>query len=105
MPDSQGTTPSSCTRAQVHRVLCTLSARRGYLESAVTEEASLIDDLAFDSMELVDLSVALEAALGVRDLAVEQFIDLEATREGKRFTVGALMHWCVSMRERQFHWP
>lgn len=96
MPDSQPTDPSSSTTERVRAVVCKLSARRGRIASEVKSDASLIDDLDFDSMELVDLSVALESALGLDDLEMERFMDEEAVREGKRFTVAALSAWCVS---------
>ncbi|KKN15304.1 hypothetical protein LCGC14_0987420 [marine sediment metagenome] len=46
------------------------------LEEPIGPETTLIEDLAFESIDIVQFSVALEQALGRKDLAFEKlFID------------------------------
>lgn len=42
------------------------------LEEAIGPDTTLIEDLAFESIDIVQFSVALEQALGRRDLAFEK---------------------------------
>jgi len=79
-------------------VLATVSdlARRYYGVSAIDAEDSLVDDLGFESMTFVDLTLLLETKLGIEAFPIQAWSDQQATRQtGKRFTIQSLIDACT----------
>jgi acyl carrier protein len=68
----------------------------------ISPSTSLTDDLAFDSMKFVDLTVALEENLAIPEFPMQDWIDAENNQGGRAFTVASLVAACVTCtRERQ----
>jgi acyl carrier protein len=63
-------------------------------------ETSLLE-LGLDSLTAVDLTVALEEALGITEFPIQDWADSEASREEPRFTLGALVATCEELIEAQ----
>jgi acyl carrier protein len=68
-------------------------------EVDIDEDSSIIDDLGFDSLKMVELLFALEDELEVADFPLQSWWDSEVVRaDGARFTVGSLLfHVIVRM--------
>src|SRR5689334_22117718 len=62
----------------------------------LTTDLSLIDDLGFDSLRLVDLAFSLEAELQLNEFPVQRWADGEADSSGKRFTIASLVEICLT---------
>jgi acyl carrier protein len=72
-------------------------------DAAVTLDDSLIEDLGFDSLMFVDLTLLLEDRLGVEEFPMRSWVDDESNfKTGKRFTVRSLLRTCVTI-ETQSH--
>ncbi len=72
-----------------------LLADHGVRREDVQPETSLVDDLGMDSMKFLDLTVALERRLGLRELPMQRWQDDEALKPGRRYTVRALAATCL----------
>jgi acyl carrier protein len=51
---------------------------------------SLVEDLGFDSLAFVDLTLILEAELGVDEFPLQNWIDKESMTLGKKHTIASL---------------
>ena len=69
-------------------------ADRGGEGVALGDQTSLVDDLAFDSLDFVDLTVALEQALEIDGLPMQDWADREMATDPPRFTLGNLVAMC-----------
>lgn len=65
--------------------------------SMVIEDGTLlIEDLAFDSLKFVDLTVGLERALSVDEFPMQDWVDEELS-SGRNLTVGGLVEKSVAL--------
>jgi hypothetical protein len=62
----------------------------GAASGEVGAATSVVDDLGLDSVRLLEFACALEDELGLADVDLQEWLDAEGTREGKRFTLGSL---------------
>jgi acyl carrier protein len=86
------THPLAATVLQIVREI----GRDNGRDSAVALDDSLIEDLGFDSLMFVDLTVLLEDRLGVEEFPMRSWADQESRLEsGKRYTVRSLLRACV----------
>ena len=67
----------------------------------VTAESSLIDDLMLDSLSFVDLTLALERVFEIREFPMQEWVDEQAEKEDRRFTLGALARACLDARGKR----
>ena len=54
-------------------------------EDSITMETSFVDDLNADSVDLMDLSVALEEEFGIEEMADEDVSSIATVGDGVRF--------------------
>jgi hypothetical protein len=54
-----------------------------------------------DSLRAVDLAVALEEALGLREFPIQEWADSEALQDGPRFTLGSLVAACAALLDAE----
>ena len=69
---------------------CAPSAKGRELDS----ETLLIEELGLDSLKFVDLTVALEDALGIEEFPMQEWVD-EELAAGRSLSVGALVARCL----------
>jgi acyl carrier protein len=75
-----------------------------HASNVVVPSTSLMDDLGFDSLKLIDLTLALEAALQVDEFPMQDWADEEAEKSGGRFTLASLVEACArAMAKRDSH--
>jgi acyl carrier protein len=55
---------------------------------------SLVDDLGLDSLEFIDLTLGLEAALELEQFPMQDWADDEIERSEQRFTFASLVGAC-----------
>ena len=60
----------------------------------IRPDSSLVADVGFDSLSMVEALVAVEQALGIDELSLVAWTDEELEREGPRFTVASLVDVC-----------
>lgn len=63
---------------------------------AVEPDTSLAA-LGFDSLSMLELAVALEQRLGIKEFPMQRWADAESTRTANRFTVGSLTATCSAL--------
>jgi acyl carrier protein len=91
------TTPTlpiaTSTRRTLHdAVVRALRRVNPRLERDIDENDSVVDDLGFDSLKMVELAFALEDELGVTEFPLQLWWDAQQTgTESGRFTVGSLV--------------
>ena len=69
-------------------------------EVAIRFDSSLVDDLGFDSLMFVELTVSLEDRLGVGEFPMRAWADEEARTKGvARFTVRSLVRTCTALAQ------
>ena len=71
----------------------------GVSSEQLHRDALLIDDLGLDSLKFVDLSVALEEALGVPEFPMQDWVDRQLELEAP-LSVGALVDACRELLAR-----
>jgi acyl carrier protein len=75
---------------------------RNVKPSDIPDNASVVDDLGLDSLRFVDLTLALEQALDIENLPLQDWYDSESLRSEGRFSVASLVRLCVEcMRGRR----
>jgi acyl carrier protein len=62
----------------------------GRMATAIRSELSIIEDLGMDSVMVVDLTLAIEAAFDIAEFPMQAWTDRESRLESTRFTVGSL---------------
>ena len=67
----------------------------GLRDDEIQSSSLLVDDLGLDSMKFVDLTVALEKALGIGVFPMQDWVD-ERIRYGEPLSVGALVTACTN---------
>lgn len=86
------------------RVLVAL-ARAGELEGLTAEDiplsANLFKDLGFTSLQIVDVGLCIEAALGIEELPLQDWIDDQSARVEDGFTVRSLIEHCTAVMSAQ----
>ncbi len=78
-----------------------LLADRGVRQEDIRPDTSLVDDLGMDSMKFLDLTVALERQLGLRELPMQRWQDDEVLKAGRRYTVESLAAACLRELQSQ----
>jgi acyl carrier protein len=77
---------------------------RSIAQVHIDHDSSLVDDLGFDSLKMIDLVFALEDDLGIVEFPLQAWWDCELGKaRGERFTVGSLVSKiaaCVSSDDR-----
>jgi acyl carrier protein len=74
-----------------------LVAIEGVRSERIAPEAHLLDDVGLDSFQFVDLTVALERALGVERFPMQEWVD-DTKATGGTLTVGALADVCQALQ-------
>lgn len=69
-------------------------------EYEVTPGTSIVDDLGFDSLHLLDLVLALEATWGIDEFPIQVWYDRESVATGARFTAETLIALGLSLVQR-----
>jgi acyl carrier protein len=77
--------------------LLQLTREHGFAREQIVGSASLVEDLGLDSIRFLDLTVALERALGVDEFPMQRWQDMEAGRPDKRYTVASLAELCAAI--------
>jgi acyl carrier protein len=72
-----------------------LCASAGLTYKSIDLETSLIEDLGLTSLDLVDLTIALEKVLSIGEFPIRDWMDEEVLRDGKRYTVRSLVNKCI----------
>jgi acyl carrier protein len=80
-------------------VVESLLRERGAESIVVVEQTSLVDELGFDSLDFVDLTLEIERALGREGFPVQEWLDDQTAASGARFTIAALVEACVAFVE------
>ena len=87
------------TREQVFNVVREqlTRVRSGYASSGarIRMETSLVTDLGFDSLSLVEVAAAIEDALQIEELPLLAWSDRESEKDDERFTVASLVDLCL----------
>jgi acyl carrier protein len=88
------------TRERVLEALCAqverLRERDTRLPAApVTPESSVMTDLGFDSISVVELVCAVEQALCIQELPLQSWLAEESEREDGRFTVSSFVDFAI----------
>lgn len=83
----------------VHNQILAL-ALPGLDASAITPASSLLDDVGLDSLKLVDLTVALEEALGVDEFPMQDWVDSQQG-DSSKLTVASLVYACRELLSNQ----
>jgi acyl carrier protein len=87
--------PADSLEAAISSVIIHICADYGR-DVDVRLESSLIDDLGFDSLMFVDLTVLLENRLGIEEFPMRAWADAERARENEgRYTVRSLVRACA----------
>jgi acyl carrier protein len=86
-------------------VLILLRERHVTGHVAIEPDTSLVEDLGLDSLAFVDLTLRLEAKLGVRELPLQDWIDAEVARPGRRYTLGSLSDYANDILSGQAELP
>ena len=95
----------SCDRESfVEVVVRSLKKANGRIATwSIDESTSIVDDLGFDSLKMIDLVFALEEEIGVSEFPLQLWCDREAAKmNAARFTVGSLVSQvmrCVRLPE------
>lgn len=63
-------------------------------EHEIELDTSVVEELNFDSLRLLDLTFAIEASLGISEFPMQRWYDVEASRTDRRFTVRSLALVC-----------
>jgi acyl carrier protein len=86
------------SRDDVMQIVCrsiiAVGVARELVPSDIREEQSLFADLGLSSLELLELTVSLESALGV-ELPMQQWVDEQGVLTQSSFRVGALVEMCL----------
>jgi len=77
---------------RISKILIRLN--RGDSLGDIRNSTSIVEDLGFDSLRLIDLTLAIEGEFGIRTFPIQAWYDTEALVSGKRFTVGSLVNAC-----------
>jgi acyl carrier protein len=85
--------PSQAVARAVIAALGRVDARLS--EAALRPELSLVDDLGLDSVRFIELTLEIEQALGLDELPLQRWSDLEAARAGERYTIRSLIAFCA----------
>ena len=80
-----------------------LRERGGVASVAIDPDTSLADDLALDSLLFVDLTLRLEARLGIPELPLRDWADAESLRPGRRFTLRSLSDYTSNILSEDGH--
>lgn len=61
----------------------------------ITYDSSLVHDLGFDSLTMVEMAATIEDALELEELPLTEWREAEIEKLGPRFTVGSLLALCL----------
>ncbi|HVW23980.1 MAG TPA: phosphopantetheine-binding protein [Polyangiaceae bacterium] len=90
----------SCSRREsfVDAVIRSLRKANRSIETwSIDESSSIVDDLGFDSLKMIDLVFALEEEIGISEFPLQLWYDREVGRvNGARFTVDSLVAQVIS---------
>lgn len=84
----------------IYAQLASLLADTAITRAELTPTTSLIDDLGLDSLKFVDLTLALEEGLHLEEFPMQEWVDVEASKDAPAFTVLALARACLSELEQ-----
>ena len=84
-------TSSPRTFALVCQEVSRLSPRQGL--GALAPETTLIE-LGYDSLSLVELTIALEERLGIKEFPMQKWADDESALAQRRYSLGSLSSAC-----------
>jgi len=87
---------------QVRRALAEVS--RLACPEDIRPSMSLIDDLAIDSVKLIELTVALEDSLGVDECPLREWLDA-SDADTSAYTVATLVANCVRLCQAEVDTP
>jgi acyl carrier protein len=74
----------------IRRAICLVDRRLS--REAIDLQTSVIDDLGMNSLRFVDLTLAIEEALGIPEFPMQEWYDEQASSAaGRRFTVDSLV--------------
>jgi acyl-CoA synthetase (AMP-forming)/AMP-acid ligase II/acyl carrier protein len=86
------------SRDDVMQIVCrsiiAVGAAAELMTGDIREEQSLFADLGLSSLELLELTVSLESALGV-ELPMQQWVDEQGVLTHSSFRVGSLVEMCL----------
>ena len=93
-----GPSQGAASREQVFEVVRAELARLRRPEFAhveISPGSSLLGDLGFDSLSMIEVAATLEDALGIGELSLARWREQESEKIGARFTVGSLTELCL----------
>lgn len=71
--------------------LAEICKTQGLFDGQILPELSIVDDLGFDSLLFVDLTVLLEERTALSDLQLLDWADRESMQRARRYTVRSLI--------------
>lgn len=83
--------------SKISPILSKLARDAGAGEVVIGLDTSLIDDLGFESLTFVDLTLSLEAALQLPEFPMQRWADQELPLTGRRFMVASLVDACTQV--------
>ncbi|MBN1656097.1 MAG: hypothetical protein JXA30_20180 [Deltaproteobacteria bacterium] len=81
---------------KIKEAILTVMEDSGMEKTEITMETSIVDDLGFTSLNFVDLTIAIEEALGIDGFPMLGWIDEENLKADKHFTVYSLVQKSLS---------
>jgi acyl carrier protein len=77
-------------RNSVWSVLERILSERGIDDPKLEDSTSIVDDLGLDSLDFVELTVALEEQTGLEEFPMQAWVDEQMGSAEPRFSAGAL---------------
>jgi acyl carrier protein len=65
--------------------------------TAIQLESSLVDDLCFQSLTFIDLTISLEEEFGLAEFPMQRWADQQLPKSGRRFEVSSLVDVCTQL--------
>lgn len=84
---------------KIHGVLAELAEKATKAKVDIRLDSSLVVDLGFSSFNFVELTLALEETLNIKEFPMQDWIDSQSLNENAegRFTVEKLVERCVEL--------
>lgn len=79
----------------VKRHLLQLRRYNAMAASDIAPETSLVADLGFDSLSMIEVATVLEEAFAIEELPLNSWRERESDKAGARYTVASLVELCL----------
>jgi len=93
-------TPDAVLAALDEQIRCLRARDDRIADCSVTFDCSMMTDLGFDSISLLELICELESALGVGELPLNTWLAEESDKDAERFTVASFVAFVLAHARR-----